>query len=134
MARSFLVVALEFENETASRIAEQTQSLIKENPSISPRDYRAFVEEQLQQETELLEELRRPVSDESLDRYESALDELQATIEAEEDIVEVVNAQDRVSEAADWFERSGARLTLVGEKRSSVPLSLRHLVEDDAGG
>ena len=130
MARSFLVVGLEFENKTAGTIAERTQGLIKEESSIGPSEYRTFVEAQIEQETELLAELRQSVKGESLDRYEDALDELRDVLETSDDIVSVVNAQDRVSEAADWFERAGERLARLGEEWKSVPLSLGHLVEN----
>jgi len=108
--RFFSTLADRFEghNPEASRLAQnivdQAKDAMAAHAFEDPETYRARVKEKLEIHLDLGEVLEDTATEESLERYVEAVDELQTALVEQEDIVKVAERQDQVCEAADSIE------------------------------
>jgi hypothetical protein len=72
--RTFSGVASTFEVETAGQIAERTKSAVDERDYASKASYQKFITAIHDLESRLIEELDGEVTDETMSRYEEAID------------------------------------------------------------
>jgi len=108
--RFFTSLATRFEehdpegSRIAQDIVDQAGDAMAEKAFDDPEEYRATVGQKLELHLELGEVLEDSATEESLERYVEAVNELQTALAEDADIVRVVEAQDGVCEAADSLE------------------------------
>lgn len=88
----------------AQNIVEQAETGMKDDAFEDPDAYRSRAGEKLELHLDLGEVLEDSATEESLERYVKAVDELQTTLAEDAPIVRVAEAQDKVGEAADSLE------------------------------
>jgi hypothetical protein len=91
-------------SKTAQEIVEQAKSGMAEDVFDDPEAYRAHVGDMLELDIALGEDLEDSATEESLERYVKAVNELQETLAADRGVLHVAEAQDGVCEAADSLE------------------------------
>ena len=91
-------------SKTAQEIVEAAENGIAEDVVDDPGDYRAHVGEMLEHDIALGEDLEDSATEESLERYVKAVNELQEALAGEQSVLHVAEAQDAVCEAADSLE------------------------------
>lgn len=134
--RSFSTIEERFNAEIASEIVDRTREAVDQDEFEDKDDYFAFLDRLADSERELVGELEDDVTTDSLDRYEEALDELESTLDGEEDVLRVAVAQDVLSETADLLRRKEPRVLwllrevpdLIGKHRRDAQ---EELLEDD---
>ena len=108
--RFFSSLATRFEehdpegSRLAQEIVDQAQEAMAETAFDDPEEYRARVGQKLEQHLELGGVLEDSATEESLEQYVKAVDELQTALAEDADIVRVAETQDQVCEAADSLE------------------------------
>jgi hypothetical protein len=108
--RFFGTLAGRFEDHDpqASRIAQsivdEAETAMAEDAFDDPDQYRTRVGQKLELHLELGEVLEDSATEESLERYVEAVNELQTVLAEDADIVRVAETQDQVCEAADSIE------------------------------
>jgi hypothetical protein len=88
----------------AQAIVEQARDAMAADAFEDPEEYRSRVGEKLEQHLELGSVLENSATEESLERYVEAVNELQTALAEDADIVRVAEKQDQVCEAADSLE------------------------------
>jgi len=91
-------------SRVAQNIVEQAQDAISARAFEDPTEYRSRVGQKLEQHLTLGEVLENSATEESLERYVEAVNELQTALAEDADIVRVAEKQDQVCEAADSLE------------------------------
>jgi len=108
--RFFGALATRFEehdpegSRLAQEIVDQAREAMAEKAFDDPEEYRARAGQKLEQHLELGGVLEDSATEESLERYVEAVDELQTALAEDADIVRVAETQDQVCEAADSLE------------------------------
>ncbi|PSP27655.1 hypothetical protein BRC65_04625 [Halobacteriales archaeon QH_2_65_14] len=108
--RFFSTLATRFEehdpegSRLAQEIVEQAEAGMADRVYDDPEEYRSQVGQKLETHLELVEVLEASASEESLERYVEAVNELQTALAEDADIVRVAEVQDGVCEAADSLE------------------------------
>jgi hypothetical protein len=100
---AFSGVSARFESKFSEEIARETKDAIDNEVYTDVDAYRDFIEEVADLEGSVSDELSGVATAESLDRYDDAVKELDATLDGKETILAVAAAQDRVCEAAEWL-------------------------------
>jgi hypothetical protein len=91
-------------SKTAQEIVEQAKSGTAEAVFDDPEAYRAHVGDMLELDIALGEDLEDSATEESLERYVKAVNELQESLAADRGVLHIAEAQDGVCEAADSLE------------------------------
>ena len=91
-------------SKTAQQIVEAAKDGIDEGVVDDPEAYREVVGDMLELDIALGEELEESATEESLERYVKAVNELQEAVAGDEGVLAVAEAQDGVCEAADSLE------------------------------
>jgi len=108
--RFFSSLATRFEehdpegSRLAQTIVDQAREAMSEKAFNDPDEYRSRVGQKLQQHLELGGVLENSATEESLERYVQAVNELQTALAENADIVRIAEKQDQVCEAADSLE------------------------------
>lgn len=108
--RFFADIAARFEEHDAeaSRIAqsivETAEEALADEVFDDPEEYRARAGQKLEHHLELGEVLEDSATEETLERYVRAVDELQTALAEDAGVTRIVEAQDGVGEAADSLE------------------------------
>lgn len=88
----------------AQEVVEEAKAGMSDEVYDNPEAYRALVGEMLELDINLGEELETSATEDSLERYVRAVNELQSTLADDESVLRVAEAQDQVCEAADSLE------------------------------
>jgi len=88
----------------AQNIVEQAEDAMSERVFEDPSSYCSRVGQKLEHHLTLSEVLEQSATEESLERYVEAVNELQTALAEDADIVRVAEKQDQVCEAADSLE------------------------------
>ncbi len=88
----------------AQEIVEEAKAGISDEVYDTPEEYRALVGNMLELDINLGEELETSATEDSLERYVRAVNELQTVLANDESVLRVAEAQDNVCEAADSLE------------------------------
>jgi len=91
-------------SKTAQEIVESAQQGISDDVVDDPEAYRAHIGEMLEHDIALGEDLEDSATEESLERYVKAVNELQGALADDRGVLHVAEAQDAVCEAADSLE------------------------------
>lgn len=91
-------------SQIAQRIAETAREGISDEVHEDPDAFREHAGEMLQNDIELGDALKESATEESLERYIKAVNELQSVLASDVDVLSVAEAQDAVAEAADSLE------------------------------
>jgi len=108
--RFFSTLATRFEehdpdgSRLAQNIVDEAEAAMADEVFDDPEEYRARVGQKLELHLELGEILEDSATEESLERYVEAVNELQTVLAEDADIVRVAETQDQVCEAADSLE------------------------------
>lgn len=89
----------------AQEIVEEAESGMRETVYDDPEAYRTHVGDMLELDINLGEALEESATEDSLERYVRAVNELQEVLANDESVLRVAEAQDQVCEAADSLER-----------------------------
>jgi hypothetical protein len=88
----------------AQNIVSQAEDAMADDVFDDPSEYRSRVGQKLELHLELTEVLEDSATEESLEQYVEAVNELQTVLAEDADIVRVAETQDQVCEAADSLE------------------------------
>lgn len=108
--RFFSSLATRFEehdpegSRLAQSIVDEAETAMSENAFDDPEQYRARVGQKLELHLELGGVLENSATEESLERYVEAVNELQTVLAEDADIIRIAETQDQVCEAADSIE------------------------------
>jgi len=91
-------------SKTAQQIVESAERGISDDVVDDPGAYREHIGEMLEHDIALGEDLEASATEESLERYVKAVNELQEVLADDRDVLHVAEAQDAVCEAADSLE------------------------------
>jgi hypothetical protein len=116
---AFASVAERFESEVAREVVAMVEDAIGAGVYADEADYRAYTEDVIPVERDLLEELGGAVTQSTLERYAMAVDRLAAMVERGSNVGEVAAAQNGVSEAAAGLEPDDG-VSLDEELRASL--------------
>lgn len=88
----------------AQDVVEHARDGMSDEVYDDPEAYRALVGEMLELDINLGEELETSATEDSLERYVKAVNELQTVLANDESVLQLAEAQDQVAEAADSLE------------------------------